>query len=191
MKKTWLIILWLVVLFGFMVIWRYNTIVGLDEWVETARAQVENQYQRRVDLIPNLVETVKGFASQEQEVLTSVTEARASATKTSVNINDAQELAAFQQSQGELSSALSRLLVAVEAYPDLKSNQNFLELQAQLEGTENRISVERKNYNDTVKKYNTYTRRFPGNIIAGLFGFERANLFESVEGSENAPKVEF
>lgn len=165
--------------------------VSMDETVKESRSQVENQYQRRSDLIPNLVNTVKGFANQEQEVFIWVTEARASATKTTVDINDAASMAEFQAAQWELSSALSRLLVTVEAYPQLKSDQNFLELQTQLEGTENRISVERKRYNEEVKVYNTYIRKVPNNIFANLFNFDKAELFEAEEGAEEAPEVSF
>ncbi len=181
----------LVLLFGSYFIGKYNTMVTKDEGVKTAWSQVENQYQRRADLVPNLVNTVKGFAAQERETLEAVVSARASATQTKVDINDAASFAQFQSSQGELSSALSRLMVVVEAYPDLKSNQNFLELQAQLEGTENRISVARKNYNETVRPYNIYVRSFPNNMLAGMFGFGKAELFEATEGAETAPEVSF
>lgn len=159
----------------------FNNLVALDEGVQQSWSQVENQYQRRADLIPRLVETVKGFADQEFDVLTEVTQARAAATQTTVDINDAQSMAQFQSAQGDVSSALSRLLVTVEAYPDIKSNQNFLELQVQLEGTENRIATERGRYNTTVQQYNTTVRRFPTNVIANIFGFDRAELFTSQE----------
>lgn len=191
MKKTRIIIVWILVLIVLLFTGRYNKMVWLDESVKTARSQVENVYQRRLDLIPNLVNTVKWFAAQEQDVLLWVTNARAAATKTNVNINDAQEFADFQKSQTELSSALSRLIMITENYPDLKSNQNFLELQAQLEWTENRITVERKNFNEAVKLYNTYIRSFPSNIAALIFWFEKANLFEAEEWAENAPVVDF
>lgn len=180
-----------VFLLGSYFVGKYNTMVSMDETVQTAWSQVENQYQRRLDLIPNLVNTVKGYASHEQETLEGVIKARAEATKTNIDIKDANSFAEFQKTQDGLSSALSRLMVVVEQYPDLKANQNFLELQAQLEGTENRISVERKNYNDTVKIYNIYVRSFPNNFIAGMFGFEKANLFESKEGADIAPVVDF
>ena len=170
---------------------KYNGLVTRDEQVKTAWAQVENQYQRRLDLIPNLVATVKWFASQEQEVLIGVTEARANATKMNIDITDAQQFAEFQQAQGQLSSALSRLLAVVENYPDLKSNQNFLELQAQLEGTENRITVERSKYNEIVKDYNTYVRIFPTSIVAGMFWFNRAELFSATTGADTPPTVDF
>lgn len=154
---------------------------------------MENQYQRRADLIPNLVNTVKGYANHEKETLEAVISARAKATQTSINLNEisSEKMAAFQQAQGELSSALSRLMVSIERYPDLKANQNFQALQAQLEGTENRISVERRKFNEIARAYNTSIRRFPKNIVAGLFGFEKRPYFEAQEGSEKAPEVKF
>lgn len=191
MNKILIGILIVVLLLGGYITSKYNTLVTRDEQVKTAWAQVENQYQRRLDLIPNLVATVKGFAAQEQEVLVGVTEARANATKMNIDITDAQQFAEFQQAQGQLSSALSRLLAVVESYPDLKSNQNFLELQAQLEGTENRITVERSKYNEIVKDYNTYVRMFPTSIIAGAFGFDRAELFSATTGANTPPTVDF
>lgn len=191
MKKIWIIVVAVVVLLLLALMGRYNKMVAYDESVKTAWSQVENVYQRRLDLIPNLVNTVKGFAAQEKSVFVEVTQARADATKMNININDAQQFAQFQESQAAVSSALSKLLVSVEAYPDLKSNQNFLELQAQLEGTENRISVERKNFNDTVKVYNVYIRTFPNSLIAGGFGFKAANLFEADEWAAKAPVVDF
>jgi len=169
----------------------YNGLVIKDESVKTAWSQVENQYQRRADLIPNLVSTVKGYSIHESETLTAVVEARAKATQTQINLKDENSFAQFQASQDNLSSALSKLMVVVEQYPDLKANQNFLELQAQLEGTENRISVERKNYNDTVKDYNIAIRTFPENVVAGMFGFNPANLFANKEGADVAPVVDF
>ena len=171
----------------------FNTLVQGEEGVEAAWAQVENVYQRRADLIPNLVATVKGYAEHESSTLQAVIEARAKATQTKIdpaNLN-AEEIAKFQAAQGELSQALGRLLVTVEQYPDLKANQNFLELQAQLEGTENRITVERQKFNDTAKAYNTQVRTFPQNIIASLFNFEKKGYFKAAEGAETAPKVEF
>ncbi len=172
---------------------KYNTIIELDEEVQAKWANVETQYQRRADLIPNLVNVVKGYAAHEKEVLTEVTKARAAAT--SVNIDpsklDAQSIQKFQAAQSQLSSALSKLLVVVERYPDLKANQNFLELQAQLEGTENRIAVERTRFNEAVKQYNTFIRKFPNFIIANMNGFERKTPFEADQGSEKAPTVEF
>ncbi len=170
---------------------KYNNLVRLDEEVKTAWSQVENQYQRRVDLIPNLVNTVKGFAEQEQTVFLGVTEARAKASQTKVDFDDPASFERFQAAQGELSSALSRLLVTVENYPELKSDKNFLELQAQLEGTENRISTERMRYNEVVKGYNVTVRSFPTNIIAGFFAFGQKELFEAQEWAEQAPVVDF
>ena len=172
---------------------KYNQMVVLDEEVNTEWANVETQYQRRYDLIPNLVNTVKGFAEQEKEVLTQVTEARAKASSIQIDPSnlDAQAMQNFANAQSNLNSALSRLLVTVERYPDLKSNQNFLELQAQLEGTENRISVARTRYNEKTKTYNTYIRKFPNTMLAGMFGFERKPLYEATEGAEEAPTVQF
>lgn len=172
----------------------YNKLVGLDESVNTAWSQVENQYQRRSDLIPNLVNTVKGVAKFEKETYTAVTEARAKAGQikmTADMLNDPQAMQKFQAAQDGLSSALSRLLVTVERYPELKANENFLQLQAQLEGTENRISVERRKFNEVVKTYNTTIKRFPMNIIANFTGFSQKQYFKAVAGSEQAPKVEF
>ena len=167
--------------------------VELDESVAAQWAQVENVYQRRADLIPNLVNTVKGYADFEQETLTQVIEARSKATGINVNPENlnAESLQQFQQAQDGLSSALSRLLVVVERYPELKANQNFLELQSQLESTENRISVERRKFNDATRVYNTYIRRFPKNIVAAIFSFDQKGYFEAAEGSEEAPQVEF
>jgi LemA protein len=171
----------------------YNRMVELDEGVTAQWAQVENAYQRRADLIPNLVNTVKGYADFEQETLTQVIEARSKAT--SVNINpenlDASAIQQFQSAQDGLSSALSRLMVVVERYPDLKANQNFLDLQAQLEGTENRIAVERKKFNDATMNYNRYIRKFPQLIAARIFNFDKKEYFEASEGSEVPPTVEF
>ena len=167
--------------------------VTQSEAVDAQWAQVENVYQRRADLIPNLVSTVKGYAGHEKETLEGVIEARAKATQTNVNVGNMtpQKMAAFQQAQDGLSSALSKLMVVVEKYPDLKANQNFLELQAQLEGTENRIAVERKKFNETTRTYNTLIKRFPKNLMAGMFGFEAKPYFAAQEGAEQAPKVEF
>lgn len=167
--------------------------VAQDENVKTAWSQVENQYQRRMDLIPNLVNTVKGYAAHEKETLEGVVSARAQATQTTIdpsNLNE-ESMKKFQAAQGELSSALSRLMVVLERYPDLKANQNFSELQAQLEGTENRISVERKRFNEVAQTYNTYIRSFPSNILAGMFGFQSKAYFTAETGAEKAPKVEF
>jgi LemA protein len=171
----------------------YNTMVSQDEGVKTAWSQVENQYQRRLDLIPNLVNTVKGYAAHEKETLEGVISARAEATKTTIdpsNLNE-ESLKKFQAAQGELSSALSRLMVVMERYPDLKANQNFSELQAQLEGTENRITVERKRFNEVAQAYNTYIRSFPNNILAGMFGFFPKAYFTADAGAEKAQKVEY
>jgi len=173
------------------IVGQYNTLVKLDEVVKTQRGQVESVYQRRADLIPNIVATVKGEADFEQKTLTQVIEARANAIQLKVDVNNAEEFVKFQEAQGELSQALGRLMVLTENYPSLRANQAFSDLRVQLEGSENRISVERMNYNETVKNYNTKLRTFPTNIIAGLFGFEKANLFEATEGSEVAPVVEF
>lgn len=191
MKKIWIIILVVVVLLGLWVTGKYNSLVQGNESVKTAWAQVENVYQRRLDLIPNLVNVVKGAAAQESGVLVAVVNARANATKTTIDIKDAQALAQFQKSQGELSSALSRLLVVTENYPTLKSLESFRDLQAQLEGTENRIAVERKNYNDTVNVYNVLLRQFPMNMIAGMFSFTLAQQFQADEAAQAAPVVDF
>ncbi|MCD7933320.1 MAG: LemA family protein [Tannerellaceae bacterium] len=172
---------------------RYNTIVQQDENVKTAWSEVENQYQRRLDLIPNLVNTVKGYASHERETLEGVIEARARASSVNINPENLTEesLRQFQSAQSEVTSALSRLLVTVERYPDLKANQNFLELQAQLEGTENRITVARQRFNEAAQQYNTYIRTFPTNILAGMFGFTQRAYFTAEPGAERAPTVEF
>ena len=171
----------------------YNKMVTADEGVQAAWAQVENVYQRRADLIPNLVATVKGYAQHESETLENVVSARAKATQTLVDPSDLSEeaIARFNEAQGELSSALGRLLMIQENYPDLKANQNFSELQAQLEGTENRIATERMKFNETARAYNTLIRKFPDNIIASMFGFEKKGYFEAQAGAETAPKVEF
>jgi len=193
-KILWILIPILLIVVLFM--WGkgiYNNMVTHEETVKTAWSQVENQYQRRQDLIPNLVNTVKGYAAHERETLEGVINARAKATQVTVdpdNLNE-QSIQQFQAAQGELSSALSRLMVVVERYPDLKANQNFLELQAQLEGTENRISVERMRFNETAQAYNTYIRKFPNNIFAGMFGFQQKAYFKADPGAEKAPVVEF
>jgi LemA protein len=171
----------------------YNTMTEKEEAVNKAWSNVENQYQRRSDLIPNLVNTVKGYAQHEQNTLTAVLEARSKATQITVNAEELtpEKLKEYQAAQGQVTSALGKLLAITEAYPDLKANENFKELQAQLEGTENRISVERRNFNDVVGDYNTYIRKFPQNIMASIFGFEKRAYFEAEAGSEKAPKVEF
>ena len=170
-----------------------NKIVRLDEGVAEKWAQVENVYQRRADLIPNLVATVKGYAEHESSTLTDVIEARSKATSVTVDPDklNSSSLRQFEEAQGNLSSALSRLMVVIERYPDLKVNQNFSELQAQLEGTENRIAVERRNFNDAAREYNTYIRQFPASIVASSRGFEKKAYFEAQAGSEKAPEVKF
>jgi LemA protein len=173
----------------------YNKMVSMDEGVKSAWSQVENVYQRRMDLIPNLVETVKGYAAQERETFTAVTEARARAggvmEVSDEVLNNPESFERFQRAQSELSGALQRLLVVTENYPDLKSNQNFLALQDQLEGTENRIAVERKRFNDSVRVYNTYIKQFPRMIIANLAGFDEKPYFAASEGADEAPEVRF
>lgn len=171
----------------------YNSFVSLDETAQGKWADLETQYQRRSDLIPNLVNTVKGYAEHEQETLEEVVKARAEATSVDVDPSNItpEELAQYQKAQDKISSALSRLLVVVEKYPDLKANQNFLELQSQLEGTENRIAVARRDYNEAAKEYNTTIRRFPKKVIASVCGFEKKAYFEASEGAETAPEVVF
>jgi len=172
----------------------YNTLVSMQEAVNSSWSQVENQYQRRADLIPNLVSTVQGAADFEKSVLTEVTEARSRVGQMKLSaddLSDPQKFQQFQQAQDQLSSALSRLLVVVENYPQLKSNENFLQLQSQLEGTENRISVERRRFNETVQTYNTEVRSFPTLIIAKIFGFKEKEYFKSAPGSEKTPDVNF
>lgn len=196
MKRTLIVIAVIVILvLVFYTFFKttYNNMVRLGEQVDSQWAQVENVYQRRADLIPNLVNTVKGFAAQEQEVLIGVVEARAKATSVNLSADNltTENLKAFQDAQAGLGSALARLMVVVEKYPELKSNQNFLELQAQLEGTENRITVERMKFNDTTREYNTYVKSFPQNLLAGMFGFSEKPYFEAKEGSAEPPKVEF
>ncbi len=164
-----------------------------QESVETAWAQVENQYQRRADLIPNLVNTVKGYAAHESSTLENVIAARAKATQVTVDAANAtaEQMAAYQAAQGELSQALGRLMAIAEAYPDLKANTNFRDLQAQLEGTENRITIARQNFNEAAKNYNTMIRRFPKNVLAAMFGFEKKPYFEAESGAQKAPQVQF
>ncbi len=170
-----------------------NTMVEKQETAKTQWANVESAYQRRADLIPNLVNTVKGYASHEKETLEGVIEARANATKTTIDPTNVtpEQMAAFQESQNSLTGALSKLMVVVEKYPDLKANQNFLELQSQLEGTENRINVERNRYNELAKDYNIYVRKFPASIIASILKFDPLVLFQGTEGSDKAPTVDF
>lgn len=188
-----IIILFIIILISWG-IKTYNNLVTINEEVNQSWSQVENQYQRRADLIPNLVNTVKGYANFERGVLTDVTEARAKVSQFNITpevLNDPQAFQKFEQLQGNLSSALSRLLVTVENYPELKANENFLQLQAQLEGTENRISVERRKFNLSVQNYNTTIKRFPAAFFAGIFGFREKSYFKSIAGSETPPKVEF
>lgn len=189
-----LIVVAVLVLGGFIWVKNvYNQIVVSDEYIQSTWAQVENVYQRRADLIPNLVSTVKGYAAHESETLENVVAARAKATQVTVDPSDLtpEALARFNEAQDGLSAALGRLLMIQESYPELKANQNFLELQAQLEGTENRIATERMKFNDAVKAFNTGIRRFPDNIIASIFGFEKKGYFEAKEGADVAPVVEF
>ncbi len=196
MKKAGIALGVFVVLAGLYAFTTYNKLVVLDEEVSQKWAQVQNVYQRRADLIPNLVATVKGYASHESQTLIEVTEARSKVTQISPDAlkdmaNNPQALAQFQQMQDGLSSALSKLMVVVEKYPDLKANTNFLQLQDQLEGTENRITVERQNFNQAAQGFNAMIRQAPRNMVASLFGFERKAYFQSSPKSETAPKVEF
>lgn len=189
----WIVVLCVLAIAALWGIKVYNDLVNQEEGVEAAWAQVENQYQRRADLVPNLVATVKGYATHEQETLEGVVEARAKATQITIDPANAtpEQLAAYQAAQGELSQALGRLLAVAENYPDLKANENFRDLQSQLEGTENRIAIARQQFNDAARQYNQKVRRFPGNIIAGMFGFEKKPYFEAEESAKAAPKVEF
>lgn len=171
----------------------YNSMVEKQETVDEKWSQVQNVYQRRADLIPNLVNVVKGYAKHESQTLENVIAARSRATQVTLDPDKLtpENIQKFQQAQDGLSTALGKLLMITENYPDLKANQNFLELQAQLEGTENRIAVERRNFNEAVKDYNTYIRKFPNNLTAGMFGFEKKAYFESQPGADKAPKIEF
>lgn len=194
--RTWIIIgiiLLVVIIIYSSFKGTYNKIVTTNEGVGAAWSQVENQYQRRADLIPNLVNTVKGYAEHESATLEGVVEARAKATQVTIDVDNLDEasIAKYQQAQGELSSALGRLMAISESYPDLKANENFMQLQAQLEGTENRIATERKRFNDAVKEYNTYIRTFPRNLIATMFNFTAKGYFEAEQGAEKAPEVKF
>jgi len=196
MKKGWIILIGIVVVLLLMGRWFVGTRNGFvmkDEGVKTAWSQVENVYQRRADLIPNLVATVKGVASFERETFTAVAEARSRVNNINLEgvLDDPQKFQQFQATQGQLSSALSRLMVVVERYPDLKANQNFLNLQAQLEGTENRIAVERRRFNEAAQGYNTAIRLFPAAIVAGMGGFSARTYFEAESGAEQAPQVSF
>ena len=191
MKKwIWIGVVALVAIFCYTT---YNGLVTKEEGLDNAWSNVETQYQRRADLIPNLVNTVKGYAAHESETLGAVTEARAKATSINRSASDLTpgKLAAFQQAQADVRSALGRLIAVAENYPDLKANQNFLELQAQLEGTENRIAVARKDFNAAAQRYNVAVRRFPSNLVAGLFGFEKKPYFDASEGADEAPEVQF
>ena len=195
MKKNKGLIITIVVI-ALVALWgisSYNGLVSMDENVSNQWANVETQYQRRSDLIPNLVNTVKGYAKHESQTLEAVMAARSQATQVKIDPSNCtpQQLAAYQKAQGDVTTALGKLLAITENYPDLKANQNFLELQSQLEGTENRINVARKDFNDTAKQYNTSLRRFPRNIVASMFGFEKRAYFEAEAGAEKAPKVEF
>lgn len=196
MKKSLVVIIVIAVVALLLFVWgnsRYNSMVTADEGVSTEWAKVESQYQRRTDLIPNLVSTVKGYAAHEEGTLTAVIEARAKATSITIDPSNLTEesLQKFQGAQDQISSALSRLMMVREQYPDLKANQQFLELQAQLEGTENRIAVARDRFNEAAKGYNVQIRKFPSNILASLFGFDAKPYFKSQAGAETAPKVEF
>lgn len=193
MKKSTIIVLVIIAVVAIRGITGYNGLVNAEETVSNAWSNVESQYQRRADLIPNLVNTVKGYAEHEAQTLQAVTNARVRATQMNVNVEDLtpEKLLEYQKVQGELGTALGRLLAITEAYPELKANENFLELQAQLEGTENRIAVARQNFNETVKEYNTSIRKFPRNLLAGMFGFEKRPYFEAQEGAAVAPQVNF
>jgi LemA protein len=193
--RKWLplVFIGLLLVLGFNTCNTYNALVQKDEQVKKAWSQVENQYQRRLDLIPNLVETVKGYAEFEKSTLQAVVEARANATRVTLQADQLtpENLQRFEQAQGALSTALGRLLAVAENYPNLKANENFINLQTQLEGTENRIAVERKNYNEVVGEYNTYLRRFPTNLYAGLLGFSPKAYFQAAPGAEKVPQVKF
>ena len=190
---TWIVVLGVLAIAVVWIIGRYNAIITAEENVNTAWSQVENEYQRRADLIPNLVETVKGYAAHESLTLDEVVTARAKATQVVVDPTNATpaQLAAFQEAQGELTQALGRLMAISENYPDLKASANFSALQAQLEGTENRITVARNNFNETARQFNTLIRRFPTNLIANVMNAEKRSYFEASEGAEQAPKVQF
>lgn len=196
MKRGYVVLIVIVAVVLVLFFWvkgMYNSMVRMDEGVSSAWAQVENVYQRRADLVPNLVATVKGYVEHESSTLEAVVNARAKATQMTVDPSSLSEaeIAQFTAAQDELGAAIGRLLVSVERYPDLKANQNFLELQAQLEGTENRITVERQKFNEAARSYNVTIRKFPNNIFAGMFGFEKKGYFEASEGAEQAPVVSF
>lgn len=193
--RKWLplVFVGLVLVLGFNMCSTYNSLVQKDEQVRQAWSQVENQYQRRMDLIPNLVETVKGYAEFEKSTLQAVVEARANATRVTIQADELtpENLQRYEQAQGALSSALGRLLAVAENYPNLKANESFRSLQDQLEGTENRIAVARKNFNEVVGQYNSYVRRFPTNLYAGMMGFSQKTYFQATPGAERAPQVKF
>ena len=193
MKKSTIIIIAVLAIVAIWGVSSYNGLVKMDEGVNTAWSNVENQYQRRADLIPNLVNTVKGYAAHEKETLEAVMSARSKATQMTIDADNLtpEKLQEYQKAQGEIGSALGRLLAITENYPDLKANENFKELQAQLEGTENRISVERRNFNEVAREYNTSIRTFPKTIIAGMCGLEKRPYFEAEEGANKAPEVKF
>lgn len=196
LSTGWIVAIAIIFVLFLLAVWgtsSYNNLVTKEETVNQSWANVQNVYQRRSDLIPNLVATVKGVANFEKSTLTAVIEARANASKVNINPKNLDEasLQKFQTAQDGISSSLSRLMVVVERYPELKATQNFAELQAQLEGTENRITVERRNFNEAAQAFNTYLRRFPNSIFAGIFGFQKKAYFAAQKGAENAPKVEF
>lgn len=192
-SKSTMIFIGVIVVIVLWAISGYNSLVNMDEGVTNKWSNVETQYQRRADLIPNLVNTVKGYAKHESQTLEAVMQARSQATQVKIDPSNCtpEQLAAYQKAQGDVTSALGKLLAITENYPDLKANQNFLELQSQLEGTENRITVARKDFNDAANVYNASIRRFPKNILVGIFGFEKHAYFEAEAGAEKAPKVEF
>lgn len=193
MKKSTIILIAVIAIAAIWGISAYNGLVKMDESVSTAWSNVENQYQRRADLIPNLVNTVKGYAAHEKETFEAVVSARSKATQMTIDADNLtpEKLQQYQKAQGEIGAALGRLLAITENYPELKANENFKELQAQLEGTENRISVERRNFNEVARSYNTSIRTFPKTIIASICGFDKRPYFEAEEGANKAPTVEF
>ena len=193
MKKSTIILIAVIAIAAIWGISAYNGLVKMDESVNTAWSNVENQYQRRADLIPNLVNTVKGYAAHEKETFEAVVSARSKATQMTIDPENLtpEKLQEYQKAQGEIGAALGRLLAITENYPELKANENFKELQAQLEGTENRISVERRNFNEVARTYNTSIRTFPKSILAGMFGFDKRPYFEAEEGANKAPEVKF
>ena len=193
MKKSTIILIAVIAIAAIWSISAYNGLVKMDESVSTAWSNVENQYQRRADLIPNLVNTVKGYAAHEKETFEAVVSARSKATQMTIDADNLtpEKLQQYQKAQGEIGAALGRLLAITENYPELKANENFKELQAQLEGTENRISVERRNFNEVARTYNTSIRTFPKSILAGMFGFDKRPYFEAEEGANKAPEVKF